>query len=79
MRGLRLRRDEFARARSLDIEPAPAPTSPAVPTLYDWAGGDEALRRLLDCFYDRVEADELLTVFFPGGVSEKHRDHVAAW
>ena len=51
----------------------------AVPTLHDWAGGDEALRRLIDCFYDRVEADELLTGFFPGGVSEEHRDHVAAW
>jgi hemoglobin len=79
VRGFRLRRDESSRARRADIEPTPAPTSPAVPTLYDWAGGDEALRRLLDCFYDRVEADELLTVFFPGGVSEKHRDHVAAW
>ena len=51
----------------------------AVPTLHVWAGGDEALRRLIDCFYDRVEADELLTGFFPGGVSEEHRDHVAAW
>jgi len=51
----------------------------AVPTLHDWVGGDEAVRRLIDCFYDRVEADDLLTGFFPGGVSEEHRDHVAAW
>ena len=50
-----------------------------MPTLHAWAGGDEALRRLIDCFYDRVEADDLLTGFFPGGVSEEHRDHVAAW
>jgi hemoglobin len=50
-----------------------------VPTLHAWAGGDAALRRLIDRFYDRVEADELLTGFFPGGVSEDHRDHVAAW
>ena len=49
------------------------------PTLYAWAGGDEAVRRLIDCFNDRVERDELLTGFFPGGVSEEHRDHVAAW
>jgi hypothetical protein len=51
----------------------------ALLTLHAWAGGDEALRRLIDCFYDRVEADDLLTGFFPGGVSEEHRDHVAAW
>ena len=34
---------------------------------------------LIDAFYDRVEADELLSPFFPGGVSEVHRAHVAAW
>src|SRR3954451_19677954 len=50
-----------------------------VPTLYDWAGGRTAVRRLIDCFYDRVERDDLLTGFFPGGVSEEHRDHVTAW
>ena len=33
----------------------------------------------MDAFYDRVEADELLSPFFPGGVSEEHRDHVSAW
>ncbi|MGH9209134.1 MAG: group II truncated hemoglobin [Acidimicrobiales bacterium] len=49
------------------------------PTLYDWAGGREALRRLMDAFYDRVERDELLSPVFPGGVSEEHRDHVTSW
>lgn len=49
------------------------------PTLVEWAGGVEAIRRLIDCFYDRVEADALLSPFFPGGVSEAHRAHVAAW
>ncbi|HEV2776166.1 MAG TPA: hypothetical protein VGV90_11295 [Solirubrobacteraceae bacterium] len=29
-------------------------------TLYDWAGGQPAFERLIDAFYDRVEADELL-------------------
>jgi hemoglobin len=52
---------------------------PDLPTLYDWAGGSDAVRRMIDAFYDRVESDELLTQFFPGGVSEHHRDHVAAW
>jgi hemoglobin len=54
-------------------------TDGGVPTLYDWAGGETALRRLIDAFYDRVERDDLLSPFFPGGVSEEHRAHVTAW
>ncbi|MEJ7833860.1 MAG: group II truncated hemoglobin [Nocardioides sp.] len=49
------------------------------PTLFEWAGGEAAYRRLIDCFYDRVERDDLLSGFFPGGVSDEHRAHVAAW
>ncbi len=49
------------------------------PTLVEWAGGPPAVRRLIDAFYDRVETDELLAPFFPGGVSEEHRQHVSAW
>ena len=49
------------------------------PTLYTWAGGDDAFARLIDCFYDRVEHDDLISPLFPGGVSREHRDHVAAW
>ena len=52
---------------------------PAVPTLYDWAGGHEAIGRLIHAFYDRVEADDLLSSFFTGGVSAEHREHVIAW
>jgi hemoglobin len=48
-------------------------------TLYEWAGGGLAIRRLMDAFYDRVEGDELLSPFFPGGVGEEHRAHVTAW
>jgi len=48
-------------------------------TLYEWAGGQEALGRLINAFYDRVEADDLLSRFFPGGVSEEHRRNVTAW
>src|SRR5829696_1383447 len=51
----------------------------ATPTLYGWAGGKAAIRRLMDYFYDRVERDELLSPYFPGGVSEEHRAHVAIW
>ena len=50
-----------------------------VPTLYEWAGGEQAVRRLIDAFYDRVESDELLSPLFPGGVGEQHRAHVTAW
>ncbi len=49
------------------------------PTLYEWAGGAEAFRRLLDAFYDRVETDDLLSPMFPGGVSEQHRADVTLW
>ena len=48
-------------------------------SLYEWAGGEPALRRLIDAFYDRVEGDQLLAPFFPGGVGEEHRGHVTAW
>lgn len=48
-------------------------------TLFEWAGGEEGLRRLLDAFYDLVERDDLISPFFPGGVHEEHRDHVTAW
>ena len=49
------------------------------PTLYEWAGGGEAIERLINSFYDRVEADDLISPFFAGGVSAEHRDHVVAW
>jgi hemoglobin len=50
-----------------------------VPSLFEWAGGEAPLRRMVDAFYDRVERDDLLAGFFPGGVGEEHRAHVAAW
>jgi hemoglobin len=49
------------------------------PSLYTWAGGGGAFRRLIDAFYDRVEKDDLIGPFFPGGVSDEHRRHVTAW
>lgn len=55
------------------------PASDEQPTLLEWCGGAAAVRRLIDAFYDRVEADDLLSPFFPGGVSETHREHVSVW
>jgi hemoglobin len=49
------------------------------PTLYEWAGGREAIERLLNRFYDLVEDDELIAPLFGGKVSSEHRDHVATW
>jgi hemoglobin len=48
-------------------------------SLYEWAGRAEAIERFLNAFYDRVEHDELLAPFFPGGVSAEHRRNVTAW
>lgn len=55
------------------------PPEASTRTLYEWAGGDVAFERLINCFYDRVEHDQLISPLFPGGVSREHRDHVAAW
>ena len=48
------------------------------PTLYEWAGGEEAIRRLIDAFYDRVERDELISPVLPrrrarGAPRPRHR------
>ena len=51
----------------------------AMTTLYEWAGGAAAFERLIGAFYDRVEADDLLSGLFPGGVSEEHRRNVVTW
>ena len=34
---------------------------------------------MINAFYDRVEQDDLLSPFFPGGVHEEHRVNVATW
>ena len=54
-------------------------TESDLPSLFDWAGGAEAFARLINAFYDRVEADPLLSPLFPGGVTSEHRIHVTAW
>jgi hemoglobin len=50
-----------------------------MPSLYEWAGGEQAFGRLINAFYDRVEADELLAPLFGGPVGAEHRAHVIAW
>ena len=47
-----------------------------VPTLYEWAGGMEAIERLITHFYDKVLQDELLKPIFVN-MSNQHQMHVA--
>ncbi|WP_436775784.1 group II truncated hemoglobin [Yinghuangia sp. YIM S09857] len=48
------------------------------PTLFEWAGGAEALDRLFTRFYERVAEDEVLAPVF-AGMDAHHAQHVAAW
>src|SRR5262245_66149286 len=48
------------------------------PTLYEWAGGADALDRLTECFYRRVKADPVLDELF-ANLPEDHPHHVALW
>jgi hemoglobin len=48
----------------------------SVPTLYDWAGGQETLEKLTATFYEKVFKDELLYPVFKD-MSPEHARHVA--
>jgi hemoglobin len=50
----------------------------AVPTLYEWAGGADALDRLTERFYVKVKADPLLEPLF-AAMPADHPHHVALW
>jgi truncated hemoglobin YjbI len=51
---------------------------PWPPTLYQWAGGADAIERLFERFYEKVVADDLVGPLF-ARMSEDHPQHVAAW
>ena len=53
-------------------------TDTAIPTLYDWLGGIDALNRLTTRFYEHVRKDELIGPVF-AHMSEEHPAHVAAF
>jgi hemoglobin len=48
----------------------------SIPTLYEWAGGNEVLEKLTKVFYDKVFKDELLFPVFKN-MSLDHSRHVA--
>jgi len=47
-----------------------------IPTLYEWAGGNDAFERLTKVFYEKVLKDELLGPVFKN-MSSEHAKHVA--
>lgn len=49
-----------------------------VPTLYEWAGGDQAFLRLTAVFYDKVLQDDLIGPLF-AHMDPQHPTHVAIW
>ncbi|MCW3014968.1 MAG: globin [Solirubrobacterales bacterium] len=51
----------------------------AIPTIFDWAGGQSAFERWLNVFYDLVEHDPDLAPVFGGTVSPEHRRAVTLW
>lgn len=53
-------------------------TTAAVPTLYEWVGGSEALNRLTARFYQHVAQDALLAPVF-AHMGADHPAHVAAF
>lgn len=48
------------------------------PSLYEWAGGREALETLFTRFYETVPEDDLLGPLF-AGMDPHHAQHVAMW
>ncbi len=73
-------------------EPAPPGTSPdaasdasagpAAPSLFDRLGGREAVERVVDAFYARIEADEELRPLFPAEMTagrEKQKLFMEQW
>lgn len=48
------------------------------PSLYEWAGGQEAIDGLFRRFYEKVRDDELIGPLF-AAMDQDHPQHVAAW
>lgn len=50
----------------------------SVPSIYEWAGGADAFRRLTEAFYGHVGKDPVLAPVF-AGMDQRHAEHVADW
>ena len=69
---------DFARFGGPTRRHEPVDIGRPTPTLYEWAGGAEALEKLFDAFYQRVPEDDLLAPLF-AGMDSRHAHHVAHW
>lgn len=69
--------DEMAHYEATSVVGDGAAT-PKPPSLYDWAGGYEAIEALFVHFYDTVLADDLLYPLFKD-MDPNHPQHVATW
>lgn len=49
-----------------------------IPTLHEWSGGTDALRVLIERFYEKVHRDPLLAPVF-AHVGAEHAEHVTTW
>ena len=54
------------------------PGAPRVPTVFEWAGGTEALSRLTRIFYGHVKTDPILAPVF-AEMTPEHPEWVARW
>ncbi|HZX39169.1 MAG TPA: group II truncated hemoglobin [Streptomyces sp.] len=59
-------------------KPAAVSDEPGTPTIYEWAGGGEALNRLAEVFYGHVRKDPVLAPVF-ADMDDRHPQHVAKW
>src|SRR5258705_9172361 len=53
-------------------------TETTIPTLYEWVGNADSFAQLINTFYDKAVADELLSPLF-SDMPPQHRQHVADW
>jgi hemoglobin len=53
-------------------------SEPTPPSILEWAGGVEALRRMTSTFYGHVTNDPVLAPLF-AEMGAEHPDHVAVW
>ncbi|MEV0848011.1 group II truncated hemoglobin [Streptomyces sp. NPDC049954] len=51
---------------------------PGTPSIYEWAGGADALNRLTEVFYGHVLKDPVLAPVF-AHMDARHSQHVALW
>jgi hemoglobin len=70
--------EEMQHYTATDVAHSRTGDGPAVPTMYEWAGGEPAFIRLCEEFYQRVVTDPLLGTLF-AGMDDDHPQHVATW